>query len=80
MAKLPTFTDDGGREWLVHEIVGYSTNTPDPGELPKVVRSALVFESNNERRIFDDAPLDWRARPTELPILFAQARQAGTEE
>lgn len=79
MPKLPTFTDDTGREWEVHEIVGYSTKTPDPGELPKVVRSALVFESSGERRIVDDAPLDWRTRPNELPTLFAQARLAGTE-
>lgn len=69
-----TYTDDAGREWRVHEIVGYSEKTPPPGELPKVVRTAVVFESDGERRIADDAPLGWRDQPDTLAALFARAR------
>ena len=69
-----TYSDHAGREWHVHEIVSYSEKTPPPGELPTVVRAAIVFESAGERRIADNVPLDWRQRPDTLAPLFARAR------
>lgn len=79
MQKTKTFADQTGRVWQVHEIVGYSSKTPDPGTLPEVVRSAVVFESKGERRMADDAPLDWRAQPDALPELFARAEVLNTD-
>jgi hypothetical protein len=74
MVEIRTYTDKTGRKWRVHEFVSYAEKTPPPGELPTVVGAAIVFESDDERRIADNAPIDWRAQPGALEALFARAR------
>jgi hypothetical protein len=74
-----TYTDDTGRQWLVREIVSYAETGTPVGEFPAVVGSALVFESNDERRIADNAPLNWRDRAGALAALFATARAPRSE-
>jgi hypothetical protein len=68
------YADDSGREWLVREIVSYAEMGTPPGHFPEVVRTAVVFESDGERRIADNAPLDWRSQADALAKLFARAR------
>jgi hypothetical protein len=79
MPQNASYTDDVGHEWRVREIVSYSEKTPPPGEFPKVVRAAVIFELGGARLIADDAPLDWRAQPNVLGELFARARRPSTE-
>jgi hypothetical protein len=69
-----TYTDAVGRAWAVREFVSYG-EVPPAGVTPRVVRSGVIFESDEERRLADDAPLDWRARPAALDELFARARR-----
>jgi hypothetical protein len=68
------YTDDNGRDWLVREIVSYAETDTPTGGFPEIVRTAVVFESDRERRIADDAPLDWRSRADALANLFARSR------
>jgi len=67
------FVDAMGREWLVRELVEYDSHSVGPDGFPVVIRSALVFESGNESRLADDAPLDWRAHADGLAREFARA-------
>jgi hypothetical protein len=72
-----TYTDDAGREWLVREIVSYASDA-SVGEFPPVDRAALVFESHGERRLADDAPIDWRDHLEAIGELFHRAHPLAT--
>jgi hypothetical protein len=63
----------------VREIVSYAEAGTPKGKFPQVVQSAVVFESAGERRIADNAPLDWRARDGALAALFTRARLPRSE-
>jgi hypothetical protein len=67
------YTDDSGRTWLVREIVSYASAAV--GEFPAVDRAAVVFESDGERRLADDAPLDWREHADVVGQLFGRAQR-----
>lgn len=68
------YVDPTGREWVVRELVDYGSGEIAPGRWPRPVRSTVVFESDRERRVADDAPLDWRKREGALAELFERAR------
>jgi hypothetical protein len=70
---LTYHVDSTGREWLVRELVEYDTHAVGADGFPPIVRSALVFESHGERRVADDAPLDWRTVEGTLAQQFARA-------
>jgi hypothetical protein len=70
---MTRYVDTAGREWLVRELVEYDTHAVGPDGFPLVIRSALVFECHGERRVADDAPLDWRAYANGLAEQFARA-------
>jgi hypothetical protein len=72
------YVDNTGREWLVRELVEYDTHALGPDGFPLVVRSALVFDSGDERRVADDAPLDWRGVAGALTQQFARATPIAT--
>ena len=67
------YVDSTGREWLVRELVEYDVHLIGSDGFPLVVRSALVFESDGERRLADDAPVDWRSSAESLAKQFARA-------
>jgi hypothetical protein len=67
------YVDSTGREWVVRELVEYDTHAVGSDGFPLVVRSALVFDSDGERRVADDAPLDWRGVAGALTQQFARA-------
>jgi hypothetical protein len=70
---MTRYVDTTGRAWLVRELVEYDLNVVGPDGFPVVVRSTLVFDSDNERRVADDAPLDWRDAAATLAEQFARA-------
>jgi hypothetical protein len=67
------YVDPAGRNWLVRELVEYDTHRTGHDGFPLVVRSALVFESDGERRFADDVPVDWWTYEESLAEQFARA-------
>jgi hypothetical protein len=68
-----SYVDPTGRTWLVRELVEYDPHLTGDDGFPLIVRSALVFESDGERRLADDVPVDWPSYAQSLAEQFARS-------